>query len=71
MKKIEGKISVLQGKWDELNNQKTELENMEIIGLVRGAKISTENLPDVLKAYRTDGVPIFMPKQEEQNHDET
>ena len=41
MKKIEDKMELLQEKWNELNKQKTELENLEIIGLIRGAKIST------------------------------
>ena len=71
MKKIEDKIELLQGKWDELNKQKTELENLEIIGLIRGAKISTENLNDVLKAYRSkNGVPFLSEKQEENNNEE-
>lgn len=70
MKKIEDKIELLQGKWDELNKQKTELENLEIIELIRGAKITTENLNDVLKAYRSkSGVPFLSEKQEENNNE--
>lgn len=70
MKKIEDKIELLQGKWDELNKQKTELENLEIIGLIRGAKITTENLNDVLKAYRSKSrVPFLFEKQEENNNE--
>lgn len=38
MKKIEGKMELLKEKWEELNKQKTELENLAIIGLIRGAK---------------------------------
>lgn len=71
MKKTEDKIGLLQGKWEELNRQKTELENLEIIGLIRGAKISTENLNDVITAYRSkSGVPFSSQKQEENNHEE-
>ena len=59
MKKLEDKLVLLQGKYDELNKQKTEFENLEIIGLIRGAKISTENLTDVITAYRNkSGVPV-------------
>ena len=66
MKKIEGKMELLQEKWEELNKQKTELENLEIIGLIRGAKITTENLNDVITAYRSkSGVPFSSEKQEE------
>lgn len=71
MKKTEGKIGILQGKWQELNKQKTELENLEIIGLIRGAKISTENLNDVITAYRNkSGVPFSSQKQEENKNEE-
>lgn len=71
MKKIEDKIGLLQGKWEELNKQKTEFENLEIIGLIRGAKISTENLTDVITAYRSkSGVPFSSGKQEENKNEE-
>ena len=71
MKKIEDKMVLLQGKWDELNKQKTEFENLEIIGLIRGAKISTENLNDVITAYRNkSGVPFSSEKQEENKNEE-
>ena len=51
--------------------QKTEFENLEIIGLIRGAKISTENLNDVITAYRSkSGVPFSSQKQEENKHEE-
>ena len=71
MKKIEDKIGLLQGKWEELNKQKTEFENLEIIGLIRGAKISTENLTDVITAYRgKSGVPFLSEKQEENKNEE-
>lgn len=71
MKKIESKIGLLQEKWEELNKQKTELENLEIIGLIRGAKITTENLNDVITAYRSkSGVPFSSEKQEETKNEE-
>ena len=70
MKKIEKNIEQSQEKWQELNKQKTELENLEIIGLIRGARITTENLTTVIQAYRKNGVPFIMPKQEENQHEE-
>ncbi len=71
MKRIEDKMVLLQEKWNELNKQKTEFENLEIIGLIRGAKISTENLNDVLTAYRSkSGVPFLSEKQEEIKNEE-
>ena len=71
MKKTEDKMVLLQEKWDELNKQKTEFENLETIGLIRGAKISTENLNDVIMAYRSkSGVPFLSEKQEENKNEE-
>ena len=71
MKKIEDKMELLQGKWEELNKQKTEFENLEIIGLIRSAKITTENLNDVITAYRSkNGVPFSSKKQEEFKNEE-
>ena len=71
MKKIEDKMELLQGKWEELNKQKTEFENLEIIGLIRSAKITTENLNDVITAYRSkNGVPFSSKKQEENKNEE-
>lgn len=68
MKKIEQKQLELQTKWNELNEQKTELENLEIIGVIRGAKINIDNLNDVIKAYQnSNGVPFSMKKEERQN----
>ena len=70
MKKIEDKMVILQEKQNELNKQKTEFENLESIGLIRGEKISTENLNDVITAYRSkSGVPFSSEKQEENKNE--
>ncbi len=71
IKKIEDKIGLLKETLEELNKKKIELENLEIIGLIRGAKISTENLNDVITAYRSkSGVPFSSEKQEEMKNEE-
>lgn len=68
MNKIEKRKHELDLKWNELNEQKTELENLEIIGVIRGAKINIDNLNDVIKAYQNNnGVPFSMKKEERQN----
>ena len=69
MKRIEDKIESLQEKWQNLNKQKIELENIEIIGLIRGSKISTENLSDVLKAYHGKSDVSFAILKEENQHE--
>ena len=66
--KIKQKISEQQTKLRELEHQKTEIENTEIVELVRSMKMNTSELSNFLKAYRekTD-TPILMPKMQEDN----
>ena len=70
--KIKQKISEQQTKLRELEHQKTEIENTEIVELVRSMKMNTSELSTFLKAYRekTDA-PILMPAtQEDIDHEE-
>ncbi|MFR3727796.1 DUF4315 family protein [Lacrimispora sp.] len=70
IEKAKEKLSEQQGKLRELERQKTELENTEMVELIRSTKMNTEELSIFLRAFREKSeVPIFMPKQEEQ-HDE-
>lgn len=48
----EQKIIEFQGKLKELNLEKMELENVEIIGMFRGAKISTYDIAEVMAKFR-------------------
>ena len=69
--KTKEKISVLQSKLRELERQKTELENTEIVELVRSTKMNTSELSEFLKAYREkNDAFFFIQKQEEINHEE-
>ena len=71
IKKTKEKISELQSKLRQLENQKTELENTEIVELVRGTKMNTSELAIFLKTYREKGDASFiMEKEEERNHEE-
>ena len=69
--KIKQKISEQQTKLRELEHQKTEIENTEIVELVRSMKMNTSELSNFLKAYRekTDA-PILMPETQEDNDHE-
>ena len=64
--KIKQKISEQQTRLRELEQQKTEIENTEIVELVRSMKMNTSELSTFLKAYRekTDA-PILMPATQE------
>ncbi len=53
--KTKEKISEFQAKLRELEKQKTEFENMEIVEAVRGMDISLADLATLLKAAKTDG----------------
>ena len=50
--KVKGKISDQQTRLRELEKQKTELENIEIVEAVRGMDISFADLAELLKAAR-------------------
>ena len=54
--KTKEKISEFQAKLRELEKQKTELENMEIVDAVRGMDISLADLAALLKTAKTGGV---------------
>lgn len=51
------KISELQTRNRELEKQKTELENAEIIAIVRGVKGTPEDLTELLESLR-GGTPV-------------
>ena len=69
--KTKEKIIDLQEKLHELEQQKTELENTEIVALVRSTKMNTSELSAFLKAYRENNDTSFLnQKQEEINHEE-
>ena len=71
IKKTKEKISVLQSKLRELERQKIELENTEIVELVRSTKMNTSELSEFLKAYREKGDASFLiERQEEISHEE-
>jgi len=69
--KIKQKISEQQTKLRELEHQKTEIENTEIVELVRSMKMNTSELSTFLKAYRgKNDAPILMPETQEDNDHE-
>ena len=69
--KIKLKITEHQSKLRELEQQKTEIENTEIVELVRSLKMSTSELSSFLKAYREKSdAPILLPTTQEDNEHE-
>ena len=69
--KIKQKITEQQAKLRELEQQKTEIENTEIVELVRSMKMNTGELSTFLKAYREKSdAPILLPTTQEDNEHE-
>ena len=69
--KIKQKISEQQTRLRELEHQKTEIENTEIVELVRSMKMNTSELSSFLKAYREKSdAPILLPTTQEDNEHE-
>ncbi len=68
IEQTEAKIAELQEKLTLLNDEKIELENLEIIGMFRNAKVTTYNIAEVMEAFKTfhkqDGMPNVTPKKE-------
>ena len=48
----EQKISEFQEKLKQLNNEKIELENLEIIAMFRGYKVSTYDIENVMNSFK-------------------
>ena len=56
IQKTKDKLSEFQTRLRELEKQKTELENMEIVEAVRGMDISLADLAAIIKTTKTGGV---------------
>lgn len=49
---VEQKISEFKQKLKNLKEEQTNLENIEIIGMFRNAKITTYEIADVMKSFK-------------------
>jgi septal ring factor EnvC (AmiA/AmiB activator) len=64
--KTKQKISALQDYLQELEQQKTELENTNIVGLVREAGMTSQELAALLQTFRGKSeIPFPSSKQED------
>ena len=67
--KVKEKIAVQQTRLRELEQQKTELENTEIVGMVRGLEVTPEELATIIQAIRSGnmgGLSVAAQNPEEQ-----
>lgn len=76
IEKIKGKITTQQARLRELEQQKTELENTEIVGMVRSLEVTPEELATIIQAIRTGNtgsLPVIaetLERQEEMDDEE-
>jgi len=54
--KTKSKISELQSRLRELERQKTDLENDEIVSLVRGLEIPPDKFREFVAAYQQENI---------------
>ena len=62
------KITELQTRQRELEKERLELENLDIIGLVRSMGLTPDQLAEIIKAAPVPAVP--MPEKKEDTDDE-
>lgn len=75
--KTRGKISELQTRLRELEQQKTEMENSEIVALFRSIDIAPQELAGFIRLYREQGAAApavsapeqtsYQPEEQEDN----
>ena len=73
IEKTKTKIAEMQAKLHKLEEQKTELENTEIVGMVRGLDVSPEELATLIQAIRSGkagGSPVALSEEKEDLDDE-
>ncbi len=71
MDRKKAKIAELQADIRELEQKKTEQENLEIVGLVRGVNLPLEELADLLQSFRNQGgMPDILKRKEEPTDEE-
>ena len=66
IEKVKGKIAEQQARLKELEQRRTEVENSEIVDIVRGMSIPLDELPVVLQQIRAGAtLGQNVPKSEE------
>ena len=73
IQKTKSKIAEYQKQLRELEAQKTEQENLQIIQLVRALNVTPEQLAAFLRnsAMQTPATAPFLDEKEETDHEET
>lgn len=69
IERVKEKLAAQQQRLRELEQQKTELENSEIVGVVRGLDVTPEELASLLRTLRGGKGTANLENQEESEHE--
>ena len=58
IEKIEAQLALLQARLQELKEQRTQLENAEMIAAIRNANFNTEDMLAVIQAVKNGGTDL-------------
>lgn len=70
MQKTREKIAEYQNKLKELQAQKTEAENLQIVQMVRSMRLTPQELSDLLKSDPIPGIAAYTPEEEKEDFDD-
>ncbi|MDD2458014.1 MAG: DUF4315 family protein [Eubacteriales bacterium] len=70
IERISVRIAHLQNRLQELTQQREELENTEILGLVRSVQATPEELAAFIKSFRQKGKPALNLNTQEEPENE-
>lgn len=70
IEKKRAKVAQLQAEIRGLEQKRTEQENLEIVGLVRGVDLPLDALAELLRSFRQGGAPLPGPEKEDSQDDE-
>ena len=70
IQKTREKIAEYQNKLKELQAQKTEAENLQIVQMVRSMRLTPQELSQLLKRDPIPGIADYTPEEEKEDFDD-
>ena len=70
IQKTREKITESQNKLKELQAQKTEAENLQIVQMVRSMRLTPQELSQLLKRDPIPGIVAYTPEEEKEDFDD-
>lgn len=70
IQKTREKITEYQNKLKELQAQKTEAENLQIVQMVRSMRLTPQELSQLLKSDPIPGIAAYTPEEEKEDFDD-